>query len=303
MIDGAFPRPFSEWTPSEAFGGGAGGGGGAGAGRAGAGELLAELGAVALEAAQAAGAVLVSGRPVSGLETKVSSTDMVSDIDRSAEAAVSQVLARRRPDDGLLAEEGTSRPGSTGVRWVVDPLDGTTNFLFGIPQFAVSIAAEIDGRPVAGVVLDPSRHEIWAGLAGQGSFLNGARLQAPEGRSSLEQALCATGFGYRPERRQWQAEVAARIIPRVRDIRRLGSAALDLCWTGAGRYDVYFEWGLNPWDLSAGSLVGSEAGLTVEIVGRRLVVAAPASLFGPLCELLEEAGGFDAPPGPEPAEW
>jgi myo-inositol-1(or 4)-monophosphatase len=291
MTNSATPRHFSEWTPSEAFGRAAGTG------------LVAELAGAALEAAQVAAAVLVSGRPVSGLETKLSATDMVSDIDRSAEAAVSEVLARRRPDDGMVAEEGTSRPGTTGVRWVVDPLDGTTNFLFGIPQFAVSVAAETDGEPVAGVVLDPSRHEVWAALAGRGSYLNGTRLSAGDGPVPLEQALCATGFGYRPERRLWQAAVAARVIPKVRDIRRFGSAALDLCWTGAGRCDAYFEWGLNPWDFSAGALVAAEAGLTVGIVGNRLVVAAPASLFRPLCDLLEESGGFDAPPGPEPAEW
>lgn len=265
--------------------------------------LFLDLAAAALEAAQAAAEVLVSGAPVSGVETKISSTDMVSDVDRASEAAVADILGRLRPDDGLIGEEGTSRPGTTGVKWVVDPLDGTTNFLFGIPQFAVSIAAEIDGRAVAGVVIDPSRHEVWAALAGCGSFRNGVRCATPDGRSTLGTALCATGFGYRAERRRWQAEVAAAVIPQVRDIRRLGSAALDLCWTGGGRYDAYFEWGLNPWDFSAGALVATEAGARVEVLGHRLVVAAYPSLFEPLCRLLESSGGFDAPPGPEPAEW
>jgi myo-inositol-1(or 4)-monophosphatase len=237
------------------------------------------------------------------VETKISSTDMVSDVDRASETAVADILERLRPDDAVLAEEGTSRPGTTGVEWVVDPLDGTTNFLFGIPQFAVSIAAEIDHRPVAGVVIDPSRREVWAALAGGGAFRNGVRCAVPDGRSTIDTALCATGFGYRAERRRWQAEVAAAVIPQVRDIRRLGSAALDLCWTGGGRYDAYFEWGLNPWDFSAGALVAAEAGARVEVVGRRLVVATYPSLFEPLCRLLESAGGFDAPPGPEPAEW
>jgi myo-inositol-1(or 4)-monophosphatase len=292
----SFPH-FAGWSWEAAFGGSAGGGAGGGD------AFLGELAATALEAAQVAGRILVSDRAISGLETKTSGTDMVSDVDRASEAAVSQVLARRRPDDGVVGEEGTSRPGSTGVRWVVDPLDGTTNFLFGIPQFSVSIAAEIDGGPVAGIVLDPCRHEVWAALAGHGSFLNGRRCRVPDGRSTLETALCATGFGYRSERRRWQADVAARVLPRVRDIRRLGSAALDLAWTGGGRYDAYFEWGLNPWDLSAGSLIAAEAGATVAIVGHRMVVAAAPSLFDPLCILLEEAGGLDAPPGPEPALW
>jgi myo-inositol-1(or 4)-monophosphatase len=268
--------------------------------------LFLDLAATALEAAQASAQLLEAGLVRAEelqVDTKISSTDMVSDIDRDSEASISRILADLRPGDGLLGEEGASRPGTTGVRWVVDPLDGTTNYLFGIPQFAVSIAAEMDHRPVVGVVLDPSRHEMWAAMAGQGSYLNGRRCSIPDGRSTLDQALCATGFGYRAERRRWQAEVAAHVIPEVRDIRRLGSAALDLCWTGGGRYDAYFEWGLNPWDFSAGSLVASEAGARVERVGRGLVVAAGPTLFDPLCRLLEEAGGFEAPPGPEPTEW
>jgi myo-inositol-1(or 4)-monophosphatase len=267
--------------------------------------FLAELAETAMEAAEAAAAVLVAGAggAVTGVSTKISATDMVSDVDRASERAVGEVLGRRRPHDGLLGEEGTNRAGTTGVRWVIDPLDGTTNFLFGIPQFAVSIAAEIEGEPVAGVVLDPSRREIWSAAKGHGSFLNGGRCSVAAGRSTLDRALCATGFGYRPERRQWQAAVAAEVIPAVRDIRRFGSAALDLSWTGGGRYDAYFEWGLNRWDFSAGALVASEAGARVESVGRHLVVAAPPDLFGPLCDLLERAGGFDAPPGPEPSTW
>ena len=268
---------------------------------------LLDLAATALDAAQESAAILAgalaSGEGVAGVETKISATDMVSDVDRESEASISRILSERRPGDGLLGEEGTTRPSSTGVRWVVDPLDGPTNYLFGIPQFAVSIAAEMDDRPVVGVVIDPSRRELWAALAGHGSFLNGRRLAVPDGRSTLDRALCATGFGYRAERRRWQAEVAAHVIPAVRDIRRFGSAALDLCWMGGGRYDAYFEWGLNPWDLSAGSLVASEAGARVERVGEGLVVAAGPSLFESLCRLLEQAGGFAAPPGPEPTEW
>ena len=269
--------------------------------------LLIDLATTALDAAQESANILAtaltSGEAVAGVETKISATDMVSDVDRESEASISRILSERRPGDGLLGEEGTNRPSSTGVRWVVDPLDGTTNYLFGIPQFAVSIAAEMEDRPVVGVVIDPSRREVWAALAGHGSFLNGRPLAVPDGRSTLDRALCATGFGYRAERRKWQAEVAAHVIPAVRDIRRFGSAALDLCWMGGGRYDAYFEWGLNPWDLSAGSLVASEAGARVERVGKGLVVAAGRSLFDPLCRLLEEAGGFAAPPGPEPTEW
>ena len=294
MTDEATPRPFAGWTVEEAFGLDS-------SDRPD--PLLLDLAAAALQAAQSAAAIVISGKELSGVETKISPTDMVSDVDRASEAEVAEILGRLRPDDGVMGEEGTSRPGTTGVQWVVDPLDGTTNFLFGIPQFSVSIAAEIDGRPVAGVVVDPSRSEVWAAMQGHGSYRNGSRCVVPDGRSTLEQALCATGFGYRAERRRWQAEVAAKVIPQVRDIRRLGSAALDLCWTGGGRYDAYFEWGLNQWDFSAGALVAQEAGARVQVMGRRLIVASLPSLFEPLCALLESAGGFDAPAGPEPADW
>lgn len=300
MTDDA-SRPFASWEPAEAFGL-------YGAGAEGPDPLAVELAAVALTAAQQAAAILEKGAPgrgnhVSGIETKISSTDMVSDVDRDSEAAVTRILTGARPDDAILGEEGTSRPGTSGVTWVVDPLDGTTNFLFGIPQWSVSIAAEMDGRPVAGVVLDPPRGEVWAAIAGHGSFLNGRRCRVRADRSSLETALVATGFAYRAERRRWQAQVAAAVIPAVRDIRRLGSAALDLCWVGGGRFDAYFEWGLNPWDLSAGALVAAEAGAVVQVLGYRLVVAAPPHLFDPLAKLLESAGAMDARPGPEPASW
>jgi myo-inositol-1(or 4)-monophosphatase len=267
--------------------------------------LLGELATVALTAAQAATAVLVrprTGAPA-GVETKTSATDMVSDVDREAEAAVSDVLARMRPDDGVLGEEGTVREGRTAVRWVVDPLDGTTNFLFGIPQFSVSVAAELEGSAAVGVVVHPAQGETWAALRDGGARLNGSPCRVASGRSSLPTALVATGFGYQSARREWQAEVARRVIPSVRDIRRFGSAALDLCWTAGGRYDAYYEWGLNPWDLAAGALICQEAGGRVESLPGRLIVAAPPELFDPLCELLASAGGMDAPPGSEPAFW
>jgi myo-inositol-1(or 4)-monophosphatase len=267
--------------------------------------LLSELAAVALSAAQAAAAVLVEGglHSAAGVETKTSATDMVSDVDRESEAVVMEVLGARRPEDGVLGEEGASKEGSSGVRWVVDPLDGTTNFLFGVPQFSVSIAAEIDGQTAVGVVLDPSHDETWVAVRGWGARLNGRPCRVAAGRSSLETALVGTGFGYRSERREWQARVAAQIIPAVRDIRRLGSAALDLCWTAGGRYDAYYEWGLNPWDLAAGALIVSEAGGRAEILPGRLVMAATPELFEPLRALLAGAGAFDSRPGPEPSMW
>jgi myo-inositol-1(or 4)-monophosphatase len=267
--------------------------------------LLTELAAVALECADAAAAVLRRGlgAPPQSVDTKSSSTDMVSEVDRDAEAAVSRVLASLRPDDGVLGEEGTARPAASGVRWVVDPLDGTTNFLFGIPQFAVSVAAEVDGTTKVGIVVDPSRQETWAAVAGWGARRNGSPCRVASGRSTLATALVATGFGYRPARREWQGGVAAHVLPRVRDIRRLGAAALDLCWTAGGRFDAYYEWGLNPWDLAAGALICAEAGARVRVFAGRLIVATTPELFDPFCDLLIEAGATDIPQGPEPALW
>lgn len=267
--------------------------------------LRRELAGVALASAEAAAAVLVRGlsEAAPSVDTKSSSTDMVSDVDRGAEAAVAQVLASRRPDDEVLGEEGTARPGSSGIRWVVDPLDGTTNFLFGIPQFSVSVAAEAEGSTLVGIVVDPSRRETWAAVAGWGARRNGRPCRVASGRSTLATALVATGFGYQSARREWQGAVMAHVVSRVRDIRRFGSAALDLCWTAGGRFDAYYEWGLNPWDLAAGALICTEAGARVEAFPGRLIVATTPELFGPLSDLLAEAGAHDIPAGPEPRFW
>lgn len=266
--------------------------------------LLAELADTALEAARSAAAVLVRALGADlEVDTKISATDMVSDADLAAEAAVAEVIATRRPDDSVLGEEGTASVGTSGVRWVVDPLDGTTNYLFGVPQFAVSVAAEVDGETAVGVVIDPCRNETWAAVKGWGSRRNGVSCRVAADRSTLATALVATGFGYRPERRAWQSQVLTKVLPAVRDVRRFGAAALDLCWTAAGRFDIYYEWGLNPWDLAAGALVCAEAGGRVEALGGRLILAAPEHLFGPMHDLLAGAGGLDAPPGPEPADW
>ena len=266
--------------------------------------LLIDLAATALEAARAAAVVLYGGTTGElDVETKSSATDMVSNVDLASEAAVAEVLARRRPEDALLGDEGTTSSGSTGVRWVVDPLDGTTNFLFGLPQFAVSIAAEVDGDTAVGVVVDPSRDETWAAAKGWGARRNGRRCSVATGRSTLATALVATGFGYQAPRRAWQAQVLTRVLPAVRDVRRLGSAALDLCWVGGGRFDAYYEWGLNPWDLAAGELICREAGGRAEALEGRVIVASSAELFGPLCELLAAAGAFEPPSGTEPKLW
>jgi myo-inositol-1(or 4)-monophosphatase len=262
------------------------------------GALLDELSAVALDAARGAGAILreAYGRRREHVETKSSPTDLVSEVDRAAESFVTGLLAGRRPGDAILGEEGASREGSTGVRWVVDPLDGTTNYLFAVPAWCVSVAAEWEGRPVVGVIVDPSRDEEWHAVTGRGATCNGAPCQVAAGRSELATALVATGFPYRQDRRAWAGGVVATVLPEVRDIRRFGSAALDLCWVAAGRVDAYYEWGLNPWDMAAGQVLCEEAGARVTLTDTGMMIAAVPALFEPLRELLQRAGGLTTPP-------
>jgi myo-inositol-1(or 4)-monophosphatase len=221
-----------------------------------------DLRAIAVEAARASAAVLVEryqdvGGP-RGVAAKSTPTDLVSEADLHAERAIRAVLHRRRPDDSILGEEGDDVTGTTGLRWVVDPLDGTVNYLFGIPHWCVSVACE--GR--VGVVLDPLREERFEVIAGEPATLNGEPVAASV-REDLRTAVVATGFAYDAGVRARQAEVAAQVIPRVADIRRLGSAALDLAWTAAGRYDAYFERGMSEWDVAAGAMLCAAVGLEV----------------------------------------
>jgi myo-inositol-1(or 4)-monophosphatase len=247
--------------------------------------------AVANEAAEAAAAALLAryqaaAGPV-GLATKSSATDLVSDADLAAETAIRAVLAERRPGDGILGEEGTGdMPGTTGVRWIVDPLDGTVNYLFGLPQWCVSVACE--GR--VGAILDPLRGERFEVVLGERATLNGSDLR-PSARDDLSTALVATGFGYDAAIRERQAAVVARLLPHVRDIRRMGSAALDLAWTAAGRYDAFYEHGVQLWDTAAGTMLCAQAGLEVrDLPGRdglpAGVMAAAPGVAGALSDLV-----------------
>ena len=236
------------------------------------------------------------GGPARGVGRKSSRTDMVSDADRDAEAAIEKILLSDRPDDGLLAEEGAHSEGSSGRRWVVDPLDGTTNYLYGFPAWAVSIGLEDARGGLAGVVLDPLRDELFSAARGEGARLNGEPLEV-SGCERLDSALVATGFGYAADRRASQAATLQRVLPAVRDIRRAGAAALDLCMVAAGRLDGYYERGLQPWDWAAGSLIVREAGGTVIDLGGDppgMVAASPA-IAAELAELAfpGAAGGRD----------
>ena len=258
-------------------------------------EPLSDLVALAARAARAAGAVLLDGlgRAHQSVGTKTSGTDMVSEMDRAAEALIVGQLLAARPDDAILAEEGSSRPGTSGVRWVIDPLDGTTNYLYGHPRWAVSIAAEVAGRVEVGVVADPSVDEVFTAWLGGGAWCNGRPIRN-SGKDELATALVGTGFAYIPERRAEQAQMVATVIPRVRDIRRSGVASLDLCWVACGRLDGYYEIGLQPWDVAAGALIASEAGAAVSGAhggppsGASVLAAAP-DLAPLLLELLASA--------------
>jgi len=256
-----------------------------------------ELLAVAAEAARMAGELLLE-RVQAGREQEVSSkstpTDLVSEADLVSERAIRELLAARRPDDGFVGEEGGSADGTSGLDWVVDPLDGTVNFLFGIPQWCVSVAVRDAAGTRAGAVYDPNRDELFTATRD-----GVASMRGPEGvvelrgsgRAELASAMVATGFAYDAKVRAAQAQVLARAVPRVRDIRRFGSAALDLAWTAAGRYDAYFERTVKPWDIAAGALICERAGLRVLDLPEHEdlpygILAAPEALAGQLQELV-----------------
>jgi myo-inositol-1(or 4)-monophosphatase len=256
-----------------------------------------ELLSLAVDVARDAGALVARRRaeaPVEVAATKSSPTDVVTASDTAAERLIREGIHAARPEDGLLAEEGGSTGGHGRVRWIVDPIDGTVNYLYGIPAYAVSIAAEVDGEVVAGVVHNPASGETWTALAGAGAWLD----ERPARVGSVTdpgQALVGTGFAYDVRTRANQARQVARLLPQVRDIRRIGAASLDLCAVATGRLDAFVEQGLKPWDLAAGALVAREAGARVAGLdgaeaGERLVVVANPDLWDNLQERLREAG-------------
>ncbi|WP_109506258.1 inositol monophosphatase family protein [Nocardioides speluncae] len=256
-----------------------------------AGELLQLARQVASEAA-----ALVQARRAAGVSvaaTKSSDVDIVTEADRASEELIQRLIRAARPDDGFVGEEGGAASGSTGVRWIVDPIDGTVNFLYGLPQYAVSIAAELDGQVVAGVVRNAATGVEYAATRGGGATRDGRPIgvRAP---APLARRLIFTGFNYDAEVRTAQAVAAARLLPRVRDLRRLGSCALDLCHVAEGAADGYVEEGVHEWDYAAGALIAEEAGARVEVLagqcGRPAVVCAPSHGFDEFLSAVRDSG-------------
>jgi fructose-1,6-bisphosphatase/inositol monophosphatase family enzyme len=263
-------------------------------------DLLDELLAVATDLAAAAADLLLDGLTRHRMEvsTKSSPTDMVTEMDRASEALIVAGIRVARPDDGIVGEEGADLEGTSGIRWLVDPIDGTTNYLYGFPGFAVSIGAEHNGHVVAGVVHDPMHGDVFRATKGRGATRNAEAISV-SGKDDLTTALVGTGFSYERERRLRQARVLAQVLPRVRDIRRMGAAAVDLCSVACGRLDAFYERGLGPWDLAAGALIAREAGAAVgDLAGGPpsgdFVLAASPGLFEPLRALLDTAGAGTA---------
>jgi myo-inositol-1(or 4)-monophosphatase len=255
-----------------------------------------ELLALATRLATAASNLVVAGRQHLEVSTKSTITDMVTHMDRASEAYIMDAIVTARPGDGIIGEEGSARPSSTGVHWLIDPIDGTTNYLYGAHGFAISIAAQFEEETVVGVVHDCVLNEQFTAVLGQGARRDGEPISC-SALTELPLALVATGFSYQPARRVRQAEVLTRVLAHVRDIRRRGSAALDLCWSACGRADAYYELGLGPWDIAAGELIGREAGLITAPLKEGLseisVMAAPPALFEPLRSLLAAAGAAE----------
>ncbi|HEY4377944.1 MAG TPA: inositol monophosphatase family protein [Acidimicrobiales bacterium] len=252
-------------------------------------ELLAVARPLAEEAGRQLLEALAGERTIS---TKTTGTDLVTEMDAWAEEFVTAGLLAARPDDSVRGEEGADHRGTSDVTWWVDPIDGTVNYVHGLPGFNVSIAADVDGETMAGVVVSPLHHDVfWAGR-GMGAFRNDERISA-SATTEVSKAVVGTGFSYESERRRRQAEIVAAVIGDIADIRRDGAAAIDLCWVACGRLDAFWETGLNRWDHAAGVLIASEAGaictdLDGGPVSQAFALAAPPALHPGLQALLRE---------------
>ncbi|WP_165165109.1 inositol monophosphatase family protein [Corynebacterium qintianiae] len=266
--------------------------------------LCADIATRAAELVKRQRANLAAAGELTASGTKSSDVDPVTVVDKASEELIVGEIAKRRPGDGILGEEGTDTASTTGVEWIIDPIDGTVNFLYGVPHYAVSIGVVVDGELAAGAVCNPATGELFTAAAGQGATLTlGTETTRLRASAATEVARClvATGFSYSSEWRADQANILTSVLPAVRDIRRAGSAALDLCAVAAGRVDAYYEHGTHPWDYAAGALIASESGAVVRHPGLRadgaeggLTAAAAPGVWADFSALLRRAGA-DAP--------
>lgn len=259
---------------------------------------------LAWEVAEDAGSFLRDDRPAQlNVDVKSTPTDAVTDMDRGAEARIVSRLLAERPEDAIVGEEGTSTQGRTGLTWIIDPLDGTVNYLFGLPTWGVSVGLEVDGVGEVGVIMTPEFHEGFLAVRGHGAWrIRGDEATRMWARDcpSLDQALVVTGFGYAPERRRAQAELLTAIITHVRDMRRSGCATIDLAWLALGRTDAFFERGLNVWDYAAGLVIAREAGVDTALIhgpkaSGDLMICAVPSIAAELTDLLLRNGADRGP--------
>ena len=258
--------------------------------------LATELRSVAEQLAREAGAMALAGRRSGPLtaDTKSSPIDMVTKYDKASEAMITDGLRRLRPDDGIVGEEGAAHTGTSGITWHVDPIDGTTNFFFDLPLWAVSIGAVDEHGPIAGAVFAPALNDMFTASRDEGATLNGAPI-AVRDNSDLSDALVCTGFSYRVHEREHHAQRVADMVMKVRDIRRFGAAAIDLCFVACGRLDAYFEEHLHSWDLVAGQIIATEAGAVIsnyvgEPVTPQQVLVSNPQVHKAMIDLIAESG-------------
>lgn len=245
-----------------------------------------ELLTIALRIATEAG-VLLMDRPASfEVSSKSTAIDIATQMDRASEKFIVESILAARPDDGIIGEEGSSRPSSSGITWVIDPVDGTVNYLYGIPGWNVSIAAKDESGSIVGVVHAPSINSTWTALRNGGSFFNGKPIRVND-PIELDLALIGTGFAYNVQNRFEQGRVIAALLPRIRDLRRIGAAAVDICYVAMGTFDGYFESGLMEWDMAAAGLVATEAGALITTNTGGITVCAGPALHPTLCAAVE----------------
>lgn len=245
-----------------------------------------ELLALALRVAHEAGALLMNRPATFEVSSKSVAIDIATQMDHASEKHIVAALLAARPGDGIIGEEGASRSSTSGITWVIDPVDGTVNYLYGLPGWNVSIAAKDADGPLVGVVHAPTINSTWTGIRGGGAFFNGSPIRCND-PIELDRALIGTGFAYDVRERIEQGRVVARLLPQIRDLRRIGAAAVDLCYVAMGAFDGYFEAGLKEWDIAAGGMIATEAGAQVTTNSAGITVCAGSALHPHLIDALE----------------